>query len=33
VLEYATAEAEKHTGTMRLAPVPRFGTIALYGTL
>ena len=33
VLEYATADAEKHTGTIRLAPVPRLGTMALYGTL
>ena len=31
VLEYATADAEKHTGTRRFPPVPRFGTSALYG--
>ena len=33
VLEYATAEADRQTGTSRLAPWPRFGTIAEYGTL
>jgi len=33
VLEDATADAEKHTGTIRLPPVFRFGTIAACGTL
>ena len=30
--EKATAEVESATGTSRLAPVPLFGTIILYGT-
>jgi len=29
---YATADADRQTGTRRLAPVPRFGTIILNGT-
>lgn len=33
VLEYATADADRHTGTSKFPPWPRFGTIAWYGTL
>jgi hypothetical protein len=30
--EKATADAESATGTSRLAPCPRLGTMILYGT-